>query len=58
MPWKGGQVENWAAVYSKSVTIYNADGESAGVSVVGAQTDSQLSRYVTFRTRRATGHPL
>ena len=49
-----GQVENWAAVYSKSVTIYNADGESAGVSVVGAQTDSQLSRYVTFRTRR--GH--
>lgn len=49
-----GQVENWAAVYSKSVTIYNADGESAGVSVVGAQTDSQLSRYVTFRTRQAT----
>ena len=49
-----GQVENWAAVYSKSVTIYNADGESAGVSVVGAQTDSQLSRYVTFRTRQ--GH--
>ena len=51
---EGGQVENWAAVYSKSVTIYNADGESAGVSVVGAQTDNQLSRYVTFRTRR--GH--
>ena len=49
-----GQVENWAAVYSKSVTIYNADGESAGVSVVGARTDSQLSRYVTFRTRQ--GH--
>ena len=49
-----GQVENWAAVYSKSVTIYNAAGESAGVSVVGAQTDSQLSRYVTFRTRQ--GH--
>ena len=24
---EGGQVENWAAVYSKSVTIYNADGE-------------------------------
>ena len=36
------------------MTIYNADGESAGVSVVGAQTDSQLSRYVTFRTRQ--GH--
>ena len=51
---EGGQVENWAAVYSKSVTIYNADGESAGVSVVGAQTDSQLGRYVTFRTRQ--GH--
>ena len=47
-------MENWAAVYSKSVTIYNAAGESAGVSVVGAQTDSQLSRYVTFRTRQ--GH--
>ena len=51
---EGGQVENWAAVYSKSVTIYNAAGESAGVSVVGAQTDSQLGRYVTFRTRQ--GH--
>ena len=51
---EGGQVENWAAVYSKSVTIYNADGESAGFIVLGAQTYSQLSCYVSFRTRQ--GH--
>ena len=27
-------VQNWGAVYTKSTTIYNAEGESASVSIV------------------------
>ena len=44
-------VQNWGAVYTKSTTIYNAAGESASVSIVAAAKDSDLTRYVTFRTR-------
>jgi len=47
-------VQNWGAVYTKSTTIYNAEGESASVSIVAAAKDSDLTRYVTFRTRK--GH--
>ena len=47
-------VENWGAFYTKSVTIYNADGESASVSVEGAQQEERMTDYVTFRTRK--GH--
>ena len=47
-------VQNWSAVYTKSTTIYNAEGESASVSIVAAAKDSDLTRYVTFRTRK--GH--
>ena len=47
-------VQNWGAVYTKSTTIYNAAGESASVSIVAAAEDSDLTRYVTFRTRK--GH--
>ena len=47
-------VQNWGAVYTKSTTIYNAAGESASVSIVAAAKDSDLTRYVTFRTRK--GH--
>jgi len=49
-----GAVQNWGAVYTKSTTIYNAAGESASVSIVAAAKDSDLTRYVTFRTRK--GH--
>ena len=47
-------VQNWGAVYTKSTTIYNAEGQSASVSIVAAAKDSDLTRYVTFRTRK--GH--
>ena len=48
------KVNDWGILYTKSVTIYNAAGESAGVSIVGGQEDSTLTDYVTFRTRK--GH--
>lgn len=50
-------VQNWGAVYTKSTTIYNAEGESASVSIVAAAKDSDLTRYVTFRTRQGTSRP-
>ena len=49
-----GKVENWGAFYTKSVSIYNEAGESASVSLVGAEKDSDMTRYTTFRTRK--GH--
>ena len=51
---RNSAVQNWSAVYTKSTTIYNAEGESASVSIVAAAKDSDLTRYVTFRTRK--GH--
>ena len=48
------QVESWGAFYTKSVSIYNAAGESASVSVVGAEDDARMTEYLTFRTRK--GH--
>ena len=51
---KNSSVESWGAFYTKSTTIYNEAGESASVSIVGAQKDSDVTRYVTFRTRK--GH--
>ena len=47
-------VESWGAFYVKNVDLYNADGESASVSVVGAQDDAHMTEYFTFRTR--VGH--
>lgn len=44
-------VESWGRFYSKSVTIYNAQGDSASVSLVGAEEDALLADYTTFRTR-------
>ena len=47
-------VNSWGAFYVKSTTIYNEAGESASVSVVGAEDDARMTEYVTFRTR--AGH--
>ena len=47
-------VNSWGAFYVKSATIYNDAGESASVSVVGAEDDARMTEYVTFRTR--VGH--
>ena len=49
---QNSSVENWGAFYTKSTTIYNEAGESASVSIVGAEKDSDLTRYITFRTRK------
>ena len=49
-----GAVESWGAFYTKSVNIYNEAGESAGVSVIGAEDDADMTDYFTFRTR--VGH--
>ena len=47
-------VNSWGAFYVKSTIIYNDAGESASVSVVGAEDDARMTEYVTFRTR--VGH--
>ena len=47
-------VSSWGTFYTKSVTIYNEAGESASVSVVGAEDDAHMTEYFTFRTR--VGH--
>ncbi len=47
-------VTSWGAFYTKSVSIYNEAGESADVSVVGAEDDARMTEYFTFRTR--AGH--
>ena len=51
---ESAKVDSWGALYTKNVTLYNAAGESASVSLIGAQDDSTLTDYVTFRTRK--GH--
>ena len=47
-------VSSWGAFYTKSTTLYNEAGESASVSVVGAEDDARMTEYFTFRTR--VGH--
>ena len=47
-------IASWGKYYSKSVTVYNADGEKDTVSVVAAEDESQMTQYFTFRTR--VGH--
>ena len=47
-------VTSWGSFYTKNVTLYNAAGEKAAVSIVTAQDESQMPVYFTFRTR--SGH--
>ena len=47
-------VRSWGAFYTKSTTLYNEEGESADVSIVGAEDDARMTEYFTFRTR--VGH--
>ena len=48
------QVTSWGSYYTKSVTLYNADGDQDTVSIVTAEDESQMTQYFTFRTRK--GH--
>ena len=47
-------VRSWGAFYTKSTTLYNEEGGSADVSIVGAENDARMTEYFTFRTR--VGH--
>ena len=47
-------VHSWGAFYTKSTTLYNEEGGSADVSIVGAEDDARMTEYFTFRTRQ--GH--
>ena len=47
-------ITSWGRYYTKSVTIYNAEGEKETVSLVAAADESQMTEYFTFRTRQ--GH--
>ena len=44
-------VHSWGAFYTKSTTLYNEEGGSADVSIVGAEDDARMTEYFTFRTR-------
>ena len=47
-------ITSWGRYYTKSVTLYNAEGEKETVSLVAAGDESQMTKYFTFRTRQ--GH--
>ena len=47
-------VNSWGAFYVKSVNLYNEAGDTASVSLVGAEDDTHMTEYFTFRTRE--GH--
>lgn len=48
------RVESWGAFYTRTMSIYNADGQEASVTVTAAQEPADMERYFTFRTR--VGH--
>mgnify|MGYP002766937997 CR=1 FL=1 len=47
-------ISSWGRYYSKSVTLYNANGDKDTVSIVAAEDEQQMTQYFTFRTRK--GH--
>ena len=51
---RSSEVKSWGKFYSKSVSIYNADGTMETVSLIAAEDDALLTQYNTFRTRQ--GH--
>ena len=51
---RSSEVKSWGKFYSKSVSIYNADGTVDTVSLIAAEDDALLTQYNTFRTRQ--GH--
>ena len=51
---RSSEVKSWGKFYSKSVSIYNADGTVETVSLISAEDDALLTQYNTFRTRQ--GH--
>lgn len=47
-------VTSFGRFYTRSVTLYNADGDQQTISLVAAEDESQMTDYFTFRTRQ--GH--
>ena len=47
-------VTSFGRFYTKSVTLYNADGDQQTISLVAAEDEGQMTDYFTFRTRQ--GH--
>ena len=45
-------ISSWGRYYSKSVTLYNANGDKDTVSIVAAEDEQQMTQYFTFRTRK------
>lgn len=48
------RVESWGVFYTRTMSVYNADGREASVTVTAAQRPEDMTRYFTFRTRQ--GH--
>ena len=46
-------ISSWGRYYSKSVTLYNANGDKDTVSIVAAEDEQQMTQYFTFRTRKS-----
>ncbi len=44
-------VESWGVFYTRTMSVYNADGQEASVTVTAAQRPEDMTRYFTFRTR-------
>ena len=45
-------VESWGAFYTRTVSIYNADGQEGSVTAITAEDPNLLTTYFTFRQRR------
>ena len=50
-------VQSWGRFYTKSVSVYNADGTTETVSLVAAEDEARMTEYNTFRTRNGH-HPV
>jgi putative ABC transport system permease protein len=45
------RIESWGVFYSRTMSIYNADGQEASVTVLAAQDPQDMTRYFNFHTR-------
>ena len=48
------RIRDWGVFYTRSTTVYNAEGESGSGTAVAAQDAARMTEYFTFRTR--SGH--
>lgn len=45
------RVESWGKFYSRTMSLYNAAGREASLTVVAAAENERIAEYTTFRTR-------